>query len=297
MLTLRRKEDLRGLDNAPRDLMKSHVTLQVATPAALGTVTAEEAELLAKLDLARLPRHVAVIMDGNGRWAKRRLLPRVAGHKVGAQTTRTIIETCARLNIEALTLYAFSVENWRRPKTETDFLMQLLREYLRTEMPLIQRNDIRMRFLGRSSELPIGVQQDMKAAEEKTAGNGGMVLCLALNYGGRAEIVDAANAILEERKAQGSTAPVTEEEVSQRLYTAGLPDPDLLIRTSGEMRVSNFLLWQIAYAEIFVTDTLWPDFNRARLLESCFVFKNRERRDGGISEDGSDSRVPRVAGE
>ncbi len=220
--------------------MKSHVTLQVATPAALGTVTAEEAELLAKLDSTRLPRHVAVIMDGNGRWAQRKLLPRVAGHKVGAQTTRTIIETCARLNVEALTLYAFSVENWRRPKTETDFLMQLLREYLRTEMPLIQRNNIRMRFLGRSSELPIGVQQDMKAAEEKTAANGGMVLCLALNYGGRAEIVDAANAILAERTAQGSAAPLTEEEVSRRLYTAGLPDPDLLIRTSGEMRVSNF---------------------------------------------------------
>jgi len=277
--------------------MKSHVTLQVATPAALGSVTSEEAELLAKLDLARLPRHVAVIMDGNGRWAQRKLLPRVAGHKVGAQTTRTIIETCARLNIEALTLYAFSVENWRRPKSETDFLMQLLREYLRTEMPLIQRNNIRMKFLGRSNELPIGVQQDMKAAEEKTAGNGGMVLCLALNYGGRAEIVDAANAILAERRAEGNSAPVTEEEVSQRLYTAGLPDPDLLIRTSGEMRVSNFLLWQIAYAEIFVTETLWPDFNRARLLESFLDFQRRERRYGGISEGGSDSRVPRVAGE
>jgi undecaprenyl diphosphate synthase len=277
--------------------MKSHLTLQVSAPAALGTVTAEEANLLTKLDLARLPRHVAVIMDGNGRWAQRKLLPRVAGHKVGAQTTRTIIETCARLNVEALTLYAFSVENWRRPKTETDFLMQLLREYLRTEMPLIQRNNIRMRFLGRSSELPIGVQQDMKAAEEKTAGNGGMVLCLALNYGGRAEIVDAANAILAERNAQGSATPVTEEEVSRRLYTAGLPDPDLLIRTSGEMRVSNFLLWQIAYAEIFVTETLWPDFNRARLLESFLDFQKRERRYGGISEGGTDSRVPRVAGE
>ncbi len=277
--------------------MKSHVTLQVATPAALGTVTAEEAELLSKLDLARLPRHVAVIMDGNGRWAQRKLLPRVAGHKVGAATTRTIIETCARLNVEALTLYAFSVENWRRPKTETDFLMQLLREYLRTEMPVIQRNNIRMKFLGRSSELPIGVQQDMKAAEEKTAGNGGMVLCLALNYGGRAEIVDAANAILTERNAAGSTTPVTEEEISRRLYTAGLPDPDLLIRTSGEMRVSNFLLWQIAYAEIFVTETLWPDFNRARLLESFLDFQKRERRYGGIGENGSDSRVPRVAGE
>ena len=277
--------------------MKSHVTLQVATPAALGTVTGEEAELLSKLDTARLPRHVAVIMDGNGRWAQRKLMPRVAGHKVGAQTTRTIIETCARLNIEALTLYAFSVENWRRPKTETDFLMQLLREYLRTEMPLIQRNNIRMRFLGRSSELPIGVQQDMKAAEERTAANSGMVLCLALNYGGRAEIVDAANAILAERLSQGSAAPVTEEEVSRRLYTAGLPDPDLLIRTSGEMRVSNFLLWQIAYAEIFVTETLWPDFNRARLLESFLDFQKRERRYGGIGEGGSDSRVPRVAGE
>jgi undecaprenyl diphosphate synthase len=297
MLTLRRKEELLKLAQTRlRDLMKSHVTLQVATPAALGTVTAEEAELLAKLDLARLPRHVAVIMDGNGRWAQRKHLPRVAGHKVGTQTARSTIETCARLNIEALTLYAFSVENWRRPKTETDFLMQLLREYLRTEMPLIQRNNIRMRFLGRSSELPIGVQQDMKAAEEKTAGNGGMVLCLALNYGGRAEIVDVANAILAERNAQGSTAQVTEEEVSRRLYTTGLPDPGSVFGTSGEMRVSNFLLWQIAYAEIFVTETLWPDFNRARLLESFLDFQKRERRYGGIGEGGADSRV-RVAGE
>jgi undecaprenyl diphosphate synthase len=278
--------------------MKPHVTLQVAAPAALGSVTLEEAELLAKLDLARLPRHVAVIMDGNGRWAQRKHLPRVAGHRVGTQTARSTIETCARLKIEALTLYAFSVENWRRPKTETDFLMQLLREYLRTEMPLIQRNNIRMRFLGRSSELPAGVQQDMKNAEEKTAGNGGMVLCLALNYGGRAEIADAANALLAERIAQGTGVPITEEELSRRLYTNGLPDPDLLIRTSGEMRVSNFLLWQIAYAEIFVTETLWPDFNRARLLESFVEFQKRERRYGGIREDVSDAEVSaRVAGE
>jgi undecaprenyl diphosphate synthase len=278
--------------------MKSHVTLQVAIPAALGSVTGEEAELLGKLDLARLPRHVAVIMDGNGRWAQRKHLPRVAGHKVGTQTARTTIETCARLNIEALTLYAFSVENWRRPKTETDFLMQLLREYLRTEMPLIQRNNIRMKFLGRASELPVGVQQDMRNAEEKTAGNGGMVLCLALNYGGRAEIVDAANAILTERGGQGNAAPITEEELSRRLYTHGLPDPDLLIRTSGEMRISNFLLWQIAYAEIFVTETLWPDFSRARLLESFVEFQKRERRYGGIREGGVESQLPaRVAGE
>jgi undecaprenyl diphosphate synthase len=284
--------------------MKSHVTLQVAIPAALGSVTGEEAELLAKLDLSRLPRHVAVIMDGNGRWAQRKHLPRVAGHKVGTQTARSTIETCARLNIEALTLYAFSAENWRRPKTETDFLMQLLREYLRTEMPLIQRNNIRMRFLGRSSELPAGVQQDMRNAEEKTAGNSGMVLCLALNYGGRSEIVDAANAVLAERIAQGSTQGnaqvnrITEEDISRRLYTNGLPDPDLLIRTSGEMRVSNFLLWQIAYAEIFVTETLWPDFNRARLLESFVEFQKRERRYGGIREGGTDAHMPaRVAGE
>jgi undecaprenyl diphosphate synthase len=278
--------------------LKSHNTLQVAAPAALGPVTPEEAELLAKLDLARLPRHVAVIMDGNGRWAQRKHLPRVAGHRVGTQTARTTIETCARLKIEALTLYAFSVENWRRPKTETDFLMQLLREYLRTEMPLIQRNNIRMRFLGRAQELPPGVQQDMRAAAEKTAGNGGMVLCLALNYGGRAEIVDAANALLAERNAQGSRAPITQEELATRLYTSGLPDPDLMIRTSGEMRVSNFLLWQIAYAEIFVTETLWPDFNRARLLESFVEFQKRERRYGGIREGGADSEMPaRVAGE
>jgi undecaprenyl diphosphate synthase len=278
--------------------MKSHVTLQVSAPATLGSVTTEEAELLAKLDLARLPRHVAVIMDGNGRWAQRKHLPRVAGHRVGTQTARSTIETCARLKIEALTLYAFSVENWRRPKAETDFLMQLLREYLRTEMPLIQRNNIRMRFLGRANELPVGVRQDMRNAEEKTAANGGMVLCLALNYGGRAEIVDAANAILAERNAQGNSSAITEEELSRRLYTNGLPDPDLLIRTSGEMRVSNFLLWQIAYAEIFVTETLWPDFNRARLLESFVEFQKRERRYGGIREGGSDAQMSaRVAGE
>lgn len=278
--------------------MKSHSTLQVASPSALGSVTPEEAELLNKLDMQRLPRHIAVIMDGNGRWAQRKHLPRVAGHRQGTQTARTTIETCARLNIEALTLYAFSVENWRRPKTETDFLMQLLREYLRQEMPLIQRNNIQLRFLGRSSELPAGVQRDMRDAEEKTAKNSGMVLCLALNYGGRVELVDACNAILAERGAQGSRARVTEEELTQYLYTAGLPDPDLLIRSSGEMRVSNFLLWQIAYAEIFVTETLWPDFNRARLLEALVEFQRRERRYGGIREGGSGSPVPaRVAGQ
>ena len=277
--------------------LKSHSPLALPDPSALGPVTPEEAQLLGKLDMARLPRHVAVIMDGNGRWAQRKHLPRAAGHRSGTQTARSTIETCARLKIEALSLYAFSVENWRRPKTETDFLMQLLREYLRQEMPLIQRNNIRMRFLGRSRELPAGVQQDMREAAEKTAKNTGMVLCLALNYGGRAEIVDALNAIVAQRVARGSRAAVSEEEVSGHLYTAGLPDPDLLIRSSGEMRVSNFLLWQIAYAEMFVTETLWPDFNRAGLLEAFVEFQKRERRYGGIRE-GTEPEVPaRVAGQ
>ena len=248
----------------------------------LGPVTAEESQFLEKLDLERLPRHIAVIMDGNGRWAQKRHLPRVAGHRAGTQSARTTIETCARLKVEALTLYAFSVENWRRPKAEIEFLMQLLREYLRKEMPLIQRNNIRMRFLGRPDELPEGVRKDTREATEATAGNTGMVLSIALNYGGRAEIVDAMNAILAERNGHGPGSVITEDELSQHLYTANLPDPDLLIRTSGEMRVSNFLLWQIAYAEIFVTETLWPDFNRAKLLEALVDFQGRERRYGGI---------------
>jgi undecaprenyl diphosphate synthase len=272
-------------------------TLHVATPGSLGPVTPEEASLLENLDLRRLPRHLAVIMDGNGRWAQRRHLPRIAGHRSGTQSARTTIETCARLKIEALTLYAFSVENWRRPKTEIDFLMALLREYLRKEMPLIQKNNIRMRFLGRMDELPAGVQSDVRDAMEKTAGNKGMVLCVALNYGGRAEIVDAINAILSERNGHGTPAKVTEEHLARHLYTEGLPDPDLLIRTSGEMRVSNFLLWQIAYAEIFVTETLWPDFNRARLLEALLEFQKRERRYGGIREgQPSEEKPARAAG-
>ena len=263
----------------------------------LGPVTAEEAGLLEKLDVSRLPRHIAVIMDGNGRWAQKRHLPRIVGHSTGTESARTTIETCARLNIEALTLYAFSVENWRRPKTEIEFLMKLLRQYIRNEMPLIQRNNIRMRFLGRLDDLPLAVQKDTRDAIEATAGNTGMVLSIALNYGGRAEIVDAMNALLAERRrhnghANSTSAPITEEQFARYLYTADLPDPDLLIRTSGEMRVSNFLLWQIAYAEIFVTDVLWPDFNRARLFEALLDFQKRERRYGGI-EAAPPSRAAR----
>jgi len=271
-------------------------TLRVASSHPLGAVTAEEAFLLEKLNLGQLPKHLAVIMDGNGRWAQRRRLPRIAGHRKGTETARVAIETCSRLKLEALTLYAFSVENWRRPKTEIDFLMQLLREYLRQEMPLIQRNNIRMRFLGRSDELPAAVQRDTREAVEATAGNTGMVLCIALNYGGRAEIVDAANALLAERHAAGDSRKLSESELERHLYTAGLPDPDLLIRTSGEMRVSNFLLWQIAYAEIFVTETLWPDFNRPRLLEAFVDFQKRDRRYGGIGEsEEAESNPSRLA--
>ena len=326
---------LRGKGKSPRNLATVAVphTKQlspspIAAPKTLGPLSVEESELLRQLDLSRMPRHVAVIMDGNGRWAQRRHLPRIAGHRYGTKTARTTIETCARLNIEALTLYAFSVENWRRPKVETDFLMQLLREYIRKEMPLIQRNNIRMRFLGRIDELPPGVQKDVRQATEQTAGNTGMCLCIAFNYGGRAEIVDAMNAILAQRSGNGSNSHaanghavakrnghvsashrnaihsdtaeqhahaagnghfqrITEDEVSSHLYTDGLPDPDLLIRTSGEMRVSNFLLWQIAYAEMYVSETLWPDFNRARLLEALVEFQKRERRYGGLHQPNS----------
>jgi undecaprenyl diphosphate synthase len=276
MLTLRRKEDSPGFTVPPSST--HFVPLET-----LGPVTAEESHLLEKLDLARLPRHIAIIMDGNGRWAQKRHLPRVAGHRTGTQSARIAIETCARLNIEALTLYAFSVENWRRPKTEIEFLMQLLREYIRKEMPLLQRNNIRMRFLGRADELPEAVQRDTREATEALSKNTGMVLNIALNYGGRAEIVDAMNAILKSRNGHGSQQAITEEDLARHLYTADLPDPDLLIRTSGEMRVSNFLLWQIAYAEIFVTETLWPDFNRARLLESLLDYQKRDRRYGAIA--------------
>lgn len=276
---------------------KSTAVLQVSPDHGLGTVNAEESLLLDSLDLNRLPRHIAVIMDGNGRWAQKRHLPRVAGHQSGTKSARITIETCARLKVHALTLYAFSVENWRRPKAEIEFLMQLLREYLRREMPLLQKNNIRMRFLGRANELPQAVQKDTREAMEATANNTGMVLSVALNYGGRAEIVDAMNAILAERDShnghngrRGHDA-ITEEELARHLYTGDLPDPDLLIRTSGEMRISNFLLWQIAYAEIFVTETLWPDFNRARLLEALVEYQKRERRYGGIRE-GEPSREP-----
>ena len=254
-------------------------------PDLLKTSDLQEERLLRDVDADRLPQHIAVIMDGNGRWAERRHLPRVAGHRTGVQSARTIIETCARLGIPALTLYAFSMENWRRPKAEIDFLMRLLREYLRKELPTLQQNNVRMLVIGRIDQLPKEVQADVDRAMQQTAGNTGMKLAVALNYGGRAELVDAFNRILDRVRNNGlATARVDEEMISQNLYTAELPDPDLLIRTSGEMRVSNFLLWQIAYAEIYVTETLWPDFSRAQLYEALLEFQKRERRYGGLVE-------------
>jgi undecaprenyl diphosphate synthase len=252
----------------------------------LKPVNREEAELLEKLDPKRLPNHLAVIMDGNGRWAERRHLPRIAGHRAGVKAARVAIETCARLNVPCLTLYAFSLENWRRPRAEVDFLMRLLREYLKRELPSIHNNNIRMLFIGRSEELPEGVRKDIADAMRETARNTGMKLVVALNYGSRAELADAFNAMLDHVRSNGLSAfHADEQTISEHLYTAGLPDPDLLIRTSGEMRVSNFLLWQIAYAEIYVTETLWPDFSRARLIEAIVDFQRRERRYGGLSSE------------
>jgi undecaprenyl diphosphate synthase len=256
----------------------------------------EEAELLEKLDLKRLPDHLAVIMDGNGRWAEHRHLPRVAGHRAGVKAARDVIETCARLKLAYLTLYAFSLENWRRPQAEVDFLMRLLREYLKRELPAIHKNNIRLLIIGRSADLPDAVRKDLEHGLRLTARNTGMKLVVALNYGGRAELVDAFNALLDRVRADGLSAfHADEQTISENLYTAGLPDPDLLIRTSGEMRVSNFLLWQIAYAEIYVTETLWPDFSRARLLEALVDFQKRERRYGGLGGSrGRDGSVART---
>lgn len=248
------------------------------------TTNSREIALLEQIDPKRLPKHVAIIMDGNGRWAQKRHLPRVAGHRAGVKVARQVIETCARLKIPALTLYAFSLENWRRPQAEVEFLMRLLREYLKKEMPSIHKNNIRLLIIGRSAQLPAAVQKDIENAMRLTAQNTGMKLIVALNYGGRAELVDAFNAILDRVRLNGLSAfHADEKTISENLYTAGLPDPDLLIRTSGEMRVSNFLLWQIAYAELYITEELWPDFSREKLLEALLNFQKRERRFGGLA--------------
>jgi undecaprenyl diphosphate synthase len=241
------------------------------------------------LDPARLPEHIAIIMDGNGRWAKRRSLPRVAGHKAGIGPVRSTVESCARLGIRVLTLYAFSVENWKRPRAEVETLWRLLRFYLRRELPELQKNDIRLEAIGRLDELPAPVRTELQAAVDATSRNRGLLVNLAINYGGRAELVDAVNAILETARRDGtlSALRLDEQMISQNLYTSRTPDPDLLIRTSGEMRISNFLLWQIAYAELYITDTLWPDFGRTDLLKAILDFQKRDRRFGGLNSSSS----------
>ena len=249
--------------------------------AAVPSGSPEEA-LARRLDFDRLPKHVAIIMDGNGRWAAERNLPRVEGHRAGIEAVRDTVETSARLGLPVLTLYAFSVENWKRPVPEVTALMGLLRQYLRIELNSLLKNGIQFRVIGQLDRLSPEVREELEAAVERTSANTGMVFNIALSYGGRAEIVDAARQAI----AQGIAAEDLDEDVfASLLYTAGQPDPDLLIRTSGEMRVSNFLLWQIAYAEIWVTDTFWPDFRARHLLEAVADYQRRDRRYGAVSSD------------
>ncbi len=244
----------------------------------------EEAEILRAIDFARLPRHVAVIMDGNGRWAKQRSKTRVEGHRAGVQAVRETVEASARLGLEVLTLYAFSMENWKRPQSEVSTLMGLLKHYLRSEMETLLRNDIRFRVVGRAQDLAPDIRAELERAVARTRTNDGLQFNIALNYGGRAEIVDAAKRLFADILRDGRDPETIDEAAfSERLYTAGQPDPDLLIRTSGELRVSNFLLWQIAYAEIWVSDVLWPDFRRRHLLQAIVDYQKRERRYGGIN--------------
>jgi undecaprenyl diphosphate synthase len=230
-----------------------------------------------------LPRHIAIIMDGNGRWARQRGLPRIEGHRRGANSVRTIVEECCRLGIEQLTLFCLSVENWKRPKTELDFLMTLLRKYLVGERQLTLEQNIRFSVIGRRSELPAAVLREMEETERLSRDNAGMRLCLAINYGGRTELVDAMRRLAEAVR-QGRLEPeqIDEATIGNALYTAGMPDPDLLIRTAAEMRISNFLLWQISYAELWVTDVCWPDFTPQTLHQALQDFAARERRFGGL---------------
>ncbi|MBV9301389.1 MAG: isoprenyl transferase [Acidobacteriaceae bacterium] len=242
-----------------------------------------------QLEANRLPGHIAIIMDGNGRWARRRNFPRLAGHKAGVDPVRTVVETCAQLGVETLTLYAFSVENWKRPRQEVEGLWRLLLFYLCRELPNLIRNGIQLAVIGRLESLPSVVQDELRRAIGKTSQNRGMRLNLAINYGGRTELVDAVNSILNNARLEGKldSLEITEDAISEHVYTAGIRDPDLLIRTSGEMRISNFLLWQIAYAELYITETLWPDFTRADLLEAILEYQNRERRFGGVERSAA----------
>lgn len=243
----------------------------------------EEAELLGRIDPARLPLHMAVIMDGNGRWAKMRGKPRIFGHREGAESVRAILDTCARLEMKAVTLYAFSTENWKRPEDEVSGLMQMLKFYLKKELGAVNRNNIRFQAIGDIAGLAPDVRRELEAAEKKTAANTGTVLSVALNYGGRSEITQAARRAAKAIVAEGRPLDeLCEADIEANLYTHGLPEVDLLVRTSGEFRISNFLLWQLAYAEIYVTPTLFPDFRRAEIFRAIIDFQKRERRFGGV---------------
>ncbi|MXY68063.1 MAG: isoprenyl transferase [Acidobacteriia bacterium] len=237
----------------------------------------------------RIPRHIAVIMDGNGRWAKRRRLPRAAGHSAGVRPVREIIAACCRLGIETLTLYAFSVENWKRPQAEIETLWALLRKYLRQELPDLKANGVRFQTIGQTDALPESVCDEIDRAILETAANEGMRLNIALNYSGRAEIVEVVNGLLHQAHQCKQLVQVSERDLSERMCTASGGDPDLLIRTSGEFRVSNFLLWQIAYSEIWVTERYWPDFRTTDLLEALVVYQKRNRRFGGLPGQGEEA--------
>ncbi len=244
-----------------------------------------EAKLLSQIDLQHLPHHVAIIMDGNGRWANMRSKPRIFGHQEGAESVRAILDTFARLGIEAVTLYAFSTENWKRPQDEVSALMDMLQFYIRNEIDEVHENKICFKAIGDIAGLNDGVREEIRKAEEKTAGNTGTKLNVALNYGGRAEIVSACRkAFVELNKNGGSFEDFSEAHIEKNLYTFGLPEVDLLIRTSGEMRISNFLLWQVAYSEIYVTETLFPDFRRLEIFKAILAFQKRDRRFGGVKQ-------------
>ena len=239
--------------------------------------------LLSTIRWDRLPGHVAIIMDGNGRWAAQRGQPRIAGHRAGVEAVRASVDTGARLGLKALTLYAFSTENWKRPRYEVDALMRMLRRYLRLELDEIDRQNIRFQTIGRTAALNDNVQREILKATDRTARNTGMTLSVALNYGGRAEIVDACRAAVRRLLDEGRPPEdLTEEILAKELYTSNLPELDLLVRTSGELRISNFLLWQTAYSELYVTETLWPDFRRVHLLEAIVDYQGRDRRFGGL---------------
>ena len=244
----------------------------------------EEAELLAQIDFARLPNHIAIIMDGNGRWARARGKARIFGHRAGAESVRAILDTCARLEIKAVTLYAFSTENWKRPETEVSGLMEMLKLYLKKELKTVHKNNIRFQAIGKISGLAEDVQKQIAHAEAKTAENTGTILSVALNYGGRAEITEAAKRAAKQILENGkSLDELGESDIEANLYTRGLPEVDLMVRTSGEFRISNFLLWQLAYSEIYVTPVLFPDFRRAEIFKAILDFQKRERRFGGVT--------------